>query len=74
MTGPVLDATLTGDGWAARLLAARNAHISNSPELAARWRWMLAHLDDPDLAVSRAAVQEQSAVLHEAMAAVRGRQ
>lgn len=55
-----------------RLLAARSAHIADTPDLAARWQHAVDHADDPDPAASRAALEEQSAVLHEAMAAVRG--
>lgn len=55
-----------------RLLAARSAHIANTPDLAARWQHAVDHADEPDPAASRAAIEEQAAVLHEAMAAVGG--
>lgn len=55
-----------------RLLAARSAHIADTPDLAARWQRAVDHTDDPDPAISRAAIEEQAAVLHEAMAAVGG--
>lgn len=55
-----------------RLLAARSAHIADTPDLVARWQHAVDHADDPDPAASRAAIEEQTAVLHEALAAVGG--
>ncbi|MEU6990332.1 hypothetical protein ABZ953_06675 [Streptomyces sp. NPDC046465] len=51
----------------ARLLAwARDTIIADDPALSARHRRGLAQLDDPDPAVSKAGVDDLSAVLHEA--------
>lgn len=72
MTDPVSHADPATVDYCRRLIAARNTHIDNDPDLSARWQWACGHVEDPDLAVSRAALEEISAVLHEAMAAVRG--
>ncbi|MGW6531428.1 hypothetical protein [Streptomyces venezuelae] len=56
-----------------RLLSwARDLYIAARPDLAARHQHALARLEDPDPAVSRAAVDELSAVLHEAIDAIGG--
>lgn len=72
MTDPVSHADPAIVDYCRRLIAARNTRIDVDPELSARWQWACGHVEDLDLAVSRAALEEISAVLHEAMAAVRG--
>lgn len=72
MIDPALHADPATVDYCRRLIAARNTHIDVDPELSARWQWACGHVEDADLAVSRAALEEQSNVLHEAMAAVRG--
>ncbi|MEU5900619.1 hypothetical protein [Streptomyces venezuelae] len=56
-----------------RLLAwARDLYIAADPDLAARHQHALGQLEDADPEVSRAAVDELSAILHDAIDAVGG--
>lgn len=54
------------------LIEARNMVIASDPNLSARYRRAHDQLDDDDPAVREAAIQEASAVLHEATEAVGG--
>lgn len=54
------------------LVWARDTYIAADPGLSARQRHALDRLDHEDPAVSRAAVDDLSAVLHEAIDAVGG--
>jgi hypothetical protein len=71
MTDPVSHADPATADYCRRLIAARNTHIDVDPELSVRWQHAQERVDDPNLAVSRAAIEEISAVLHEALTAVR---
>lgn len=54
------------------LIEARHMVIASDPALSARYRRALGQLDDDDPAVRETAIQEASAVLHEATEAVGG--